>query len=64
MDQFTRRIIGSGIHRGTVDGPSPSSMFQRSLQGQALPKYLSTDNDPVMSENSIALKTHGLWGRA
>jgi len=22
MDQFTRRIIGFGIHRGTVDGPS------------------------------------------
>ena len=23
MDQFTRRIIGFGIHRGTVDGPVP-----------------------------------------
>ena len=22
MDQFTRRIIGFGIQRGTVDGPS------------------------------------------
>ena len=22
MDQFTRRIIGFGIHRGTVDGPA------------------------------------------
>ena len=27
MDQFTRRIIGFGIHRGIVDGPSLCSMF-------------------------------------
>jgi len=27
MDQFTRRIIGFGIHRGTVDGPSLIAMF-------------------------------------
>jgi transposase InsO family protein len=47
MDQFTRRIIGFGIHRGTVDGPSLCSMFRRAIQGQALPKYLSTDNDPL-----------------
>src|SRR5215471_4380188 len=47
MDQFTRRIIGFGIHRGTVDGPSLCSMFQRAIQGQGLPKYLSTDNDPL-----------------
>jgi putative transposase len=47
MDQFTRRIIGFGIHRGTVDGPSLCSMFQRAIQGQALPKYLSMDNDPL-----------------
>ena len=47
MDQFTRRIIGLGIHRGTVDGPSLCSMFQRAIQGQGLPKYLSTDHDPL-----------------
>ena len=47
MDQFTRRIIGFAIHRGTVDGPSLCSMFQRAIQGQALPQYLSTDNDPL-----------------
>jgi hypothetical protein len=34
MDQFTRRIIGFGIHRGTVDGPSLCSMFQRAIQGK------------------------------
>jgi putative transposase len=47
MDQFTRRIIGFGIHRGAVDGPSLCSMFQRAIHWQALPKYLSTDNDPL-----------------
>jgi hypothetical protein len=47
MDQFTRRIIGFGIHHGTVDGPSLCSMFQRAIQGQSLPKYLSTDHDPL-----------------
>jgi hypothetical protein len=47
MDQFTRRIIGFGVHRGAVDGPSLCLMLQRAIQGQALPKYLSTDNDPL-----------------
>ena len=47
MDQFTRRIIGFGIHRGPVDGPSLCLMFQRAIQGRSLPKYLSTDNDPM-----------------
>jgi len=47
MDQFTRRIIGFGIHQGIVDGPSLCSMFRRAIQGQSLPRYLSTDNDPL-----------------
>jgi hypothetical protein len=47
MDQFTRSIIGFGIHRGTVDGPSLCSMFRRAIQRQGLPKYLSTDYDSL-----------------
>jgi hypothetical protein len=47
MDQFTRRIIGLGIHRGTVDGPSLCPIFLRAIQGQSLPKHLRTDNDPL-----------------
>src|SRR5215469_8084931 len=47
MDQFTRRIIGFGIHRGTRDLPSLRSMFRRAIQGQGLPKYLSTDSDSL-----------------
>ena len=42
MDQFTRRIIGFGIHRGTVDGPSLCLMSRRAIQGPSLPTYLST----------------------
>ena len=47
MDQFTRRIVGFGIHRGIVDGPTLCRMFQQAIQRQSLPKYLSTDNDPL-----------------
>jgi putative transposase len=47
MDQFTRRIVGFGIHRGIVDGPTLCRMFQQAIHRQSLPKYLSTDNDPL-----------------
>ena len=47
MDQFTRRIVGFGIHRGIVDGLALCRMFQHAIQRQSLPRYLSTDNDPL-----------------
>jgi transposase InsO family protein len=48
MDQFTRRIIGFGVHAGTVDGVALCRMFNRAIQGQRrMPKYLSSDNDPL-----------------
>jgi putative transposase len=47
MDQFTRRIVGFGVHRGIVDGPTLCRMFQQAIRRQLLPKYLSTDNDPL-----------------
>ena len=47
MDQFTRRIIGFGVHRGIVDGLALCRMFRQAIRGQSLPKYLSTDNDPL-----------------
>jgi len=47
MDQFTRRLIGFGVHRGIVDGVALCRMFQRAIQGQGLPKYLSSDHDPL-----------------
>src|SRR5437879_13578668 len=48
MDQFTRRIIGFGVHAGTVDGAALCRMFNRAIRGQCwMPKYLSSDNDPL-----------------
>src|SRR5262249_31533694 len=35
------------IQRGIVDGAALCRMFQHAIRCQALPKYLSTDNDPV-----------------
>ena len=48
MDQSTRRIIGFGVHAGTVDGVALCRMFNRAIRGQRwLPKYLSSDHDPL-----------------
>jgi putative transposase len=47
MDQFTRRIIGFGVHSGIVDGAALSRMFHRAIRGRSLPKYLSSDHDPL-----------------
>src|SRR5262250_1434613 len=47
MDQYTRRIIGFGIQRGVVDGFALCRMFHRAIHTQALPKYLSSDYDPL-----------------
>jgi transposase InsO family protein len=47
LDQFTRRIIGFGVHPGIVDGAALCRMFRRAIRCRALPKYLSTDHDPL-----------------
>jgi len=47
MDQFTRRMIGFGVQRGIVDGLALCRMFQQAIRRHSLPKYLSTDNDPL-----------------
>jgi putative transposase len=47
MDQFTRRIIGFGVHRGIVDGAALCRMFQAAIPGAGLPQYLSSDHDPL-----------------
>ncbi len=47
MDQFTRRIIGFGVHFGAVHGVALCRMFRRAISGQSLPKYLSSDRDPL-----------------
>jgi putative transposase len=47
MDQFTRRILGFGVHGGVVDGIALCRMFQRAIRGKSVPKYLSSDHDPL-----------------
>jgi hypothetical protein len=37
MDQFTRRIIGFGIHRGIVDGVGLCRMFRQAISGNRCP---------------------------
>jgi len=47
MDQFTRWIIGFGIHNGIVNGMAICRMFKQAIRGQNPPKYLSSDHDPL-----------------
>jgi len=47
MDQFTRRIIGFGVHAGDVDGVVLCRMFNKAISTRGIPKYLSSDNDPL-----------------
>ena len=47
MDQFTRRIIGFGVHAGDVDGEALCRMFNKAISTNGVPKHLSSDNDPL-----------------
>jgi transposase InsO family protein len=47
MDQFTRRIIGFAVHPGDVNGTTLCRMFNQVIAGKSLPRYLSSDNDPL-----------------
>lgn len=47
IDVFTRRFIGFAAGRGDIDGVAVCRMFNGAISKQSLPKYLSTDNDPL-----------------
>ena len=47
MDQFTRRIVGLGVHCGVVDAPGLCRMFNVAIHGRGAPRHLSTDHDPL-----------------
>ena len=51
MDQYSRRIIGFGIHPGDVDGIAVCRMFNRAISGSDPPGHLSSDNDPLFRFN-------------
>jgi transposase InsO family protein len=47
MDQFTRRLVGFGVHCGTVTGVDVCRMFNAAIHRQGVSRHLSTDHDPV-----------------
>jgi putative transposase len=47
MDQFTRRLVGVGVHRGAVTGADLCRMFNAAIHGRGAPRHLSTDHDPL-----------------
>ncbi len=47
MDQFSRRIIGFSVHAGDPDLIVYCRLFNEIIAGKCLPKYLSSDNDPL-----------------
>ena len=47
MDQFTRRLVGVGVHRGAVNGADLCRMFNAAIHGRGAPRHLSTDHDPL-----------------
>lgn len=47
MDQYSRRIIGFGIHAGDVDGVKLCCMFNSAIFKKGVPRFLNSDNDPL-----------------
>jgi putative transposase len=47
MDQWTRRILGFGVHCRVVDGVGLYRRFNSATQGKTPPTYLSSDNDSL-----------------
>ena len=47
MDQFTRRMVGFGVHAGDVDGVALCCMFNKAISRMGSPHYLSADHDPL-----------------
>jgi transposase InsO family protein len=47
MDVWTRRLVGFDVERGNIDGVSVCRMFNHAIAGQAPPKRVSTDHDPL-----------------
>ena len=43
MDQFTRRLVGVGVHRGVVNGADLCRMFNGAIHRRGAPQHLSTD---------------------
>jgi transposase InsO family protein len=61
MDQYTRRIIGFGVHAGTVDRVALCRMFHRAIRGQHwLPKYLASCEYAGLRGQKLGMKSFAL----
>ena len=47
MSNNTRRIVGILVRASDINGVDVCCMFNNIIARQALPKYLSSDNDPL-----------------
>jgi len=47
IDQYTRQLIGFAVNLGHPDGPAVCRMFGKIVSIQSIPKYLSSDKDPL-----------------
>jgi hypothetical protein len=47
-DQFTRHLVGFGMHGGAVTAADLCRMFNTASHGQGVPRHLSTDHDPLV----------------
>jgi putative transposase len=47
MDVFTRRLIGIGVERADLCGVAICRLFNQIIAGKSLPRYLSSDHDPL-----------------
>jgi len=54
MDQFTRRLIGFGVHVGDVDGIDLCRLFNSAISTMGTPKHLSSDHDPLFTYHQWA----------
>lgn len=47
MNVCTRRLVGFGVERASIDGVSICRMFNHAIAGQRPPKHVSTDHDSL-----------------
>src|SRR4029450_11163098 len=71
MDQFTRRIVGFGVHAGVVDGGAACCMFNRAVRGQASPtpgrmsqRSTTTDGKRIAADSIRRRSRRDIWTAA
>jgi transposase InsO family protein len=47
VDQYSRRVLGFGVHAGNVDGPALCRMLNAATSGHGWLERISSDDDPL-----------------